>query len=281
MDASKASIAVIGCGKMGELLAAGILRSGILPAEQILVTDAYPERVAEVSARHGFGAPGGNLEAARQAKVVVIAVKPKDVPGVLAGLAPAASGRLFVSIAAGISTASLEEGLGEAAVVVRAMPNAAAQVGEAITAISPGSRAGKDDLRTARELLETVGPVIEADEAYIDAVTAVSGSGPAYFALFAEAMVDAGVAVGLSREVAARLVAQTMRGTAALLTEGGMSPVQVREAVTSPGGTTAMAVRELERAGVRGAVLNAVQAALDRSRALGAGAAGTGRTVRG
>jgi pyrroline-5-carboxylate reductase len=269
MDKASETVAVIGCGKMGELLAAGMVRSGIRHPDQILVTDANPTRVQEVVARHRFSSPGDNLTAAQQAATVVIAVKPKDVGAVLAEIAPAAAGRLVVSIAAGVTTATLEEGLGGAGVVVRAMPNAAAQVGEGITAICGGTGAGEGHLRSARELLEAVGPVIVVDEAQIDAVTAVSGSGPAYFALFAEALIDAGVTAGLSRAVAALLVSQTMRGTAALLTEGKMQPVEVREAVTSPGGTTAVAVRELERAGVRAAVLNAVQAALDQSKVLG------------
>jgi pyrroline-5-carboxylate reductase len=225
----------------------------------------------EVRSEHGFPAAAGNLDAAREAAVVVLAVKPKDVEGVLSEIGPALTeGHLVVSIAAGVTTSTLEKGAGPA-LVVRAMPNLAAQVGEGITAICPGSRAGEAQLEVAGRILEGVGPVVVVEEQYIDAVTAVSGSGPAYFALFAEAMIDAGVTIGLSRPVSARLVAQTLRGTAMLVTEGGMQPVEVREAVTSPGGTTAAAVRELERAGVRAAVLNAVQAALDRARGLGAG----------
>lgn len=263
-----AAVAVIGAGKMGEILAAGMVRSGIRTADQILVTDAYAPRIAEVVARHSFQAPAGNLAAVQAANVVILAVKPKDLGQLLAEIAPGVGeDHLVISIAAGITTAFLEKGLPNGA-VVRAMPNAASQVGEGMTAICAGSRATPEHLEAARTLLEGVGPVITIEEPYIDAVTAVSGSGPAYFALFAEAMIDAGVTVGLPRAVAAQLVAQTMRGTAALVTDGGMQPVEVRAAVTSPGGTTAMAVGELERAGVRGAVLNAVQAAFDRAKAL-------------
>jgi pyrroline-5-carboxylate reductase len=277
MGTPSEAVAVIGCGKMGELLAAGMVRSGVRRPDQILVTDADPARVGDVVERHGFVAPGGNAAAVGQAATVILAVKPKDVGAVLSEISPAAGGRLVVSIAAGIPTALLEDGLGDAGIVVRAMPNVASQVGEGITAICAGLRAGAEHLEAARKLLESVGPVIVVAETYIDAVTAVSGSGPAYFALFAEAMIDAGVTVGLSRDIAAQLVAQTMRGTAALLTDGGMTPVEVREAVTSPGGTTAIAVRELERAGVRAAVHDAVQAALDQSRMLGAGPPGRAR----
>ncbi len=269
MDTFSGRVAVIGSGKMGEILSAGMVRSGLLKPDQILVTDADGQRVKEVAGRHGFSSPDGNREAVEHSRVVVLAVKPKDVGAVLAEIAPeVGASHLIVSIAAGVTTKTLQAGLGSSAVVVRAMPNVAAQVGEGITAICAGDRAGEEHLLLARQVLGGVGPVIVIEEAYIDAVTAVSGSGPAYFALFAEAMIDAGVTLGLPRSVSSQLVAQTLRGTAALVTDAGMKPAEVREAVTSPGGTTAMAVRELERAGVRAAVLNAVQAALDRAKVL-------------
>lgn len=271
-------VAVLGAGKMGEILAAGMVRSGVRTAGQILITDSNADRVRQVRAEHGFSVVQTNLEAVEAAGVVVLAVKPKDIGGLLAEIGSAVGrGHLVVSIAAGVTTGTLESGLGAGAAVVRAMPNAASAVGEGVTAICPGSLATQEHLERARELLEGVGPVLEIGEEYIDAVTAVSGSGPAYFALLAEAMVDAGVTVGLPREVAARLVAQTMRGTAALITEGGMEPAEVRNAVTSPGGTTAMAIRELERAGVRAGVLNAVQAAFDRAKGLGGPGSGAAK----
>lgn len=270
MDTSNGVVAVLGAGKMGEILAAGMVRSGVRRPDQVIVTDASPERVREVVERHRFSTDKSNRGAVESAGVVVLAVKPKDLPGLLAEIAPGLTDRhLVVSIAAGVPTAALEDGLGGRGVVVRAMPNAASAVGEGITAICAGSAAGDEHLTLARELLEGVGPVISIGEPYIDAVTAVSGSGPAYFALFAEAMIDAGVTVGLPRDISSRLVAQTIRGTAALMTEGRMEAAEVRAAVTSPGGTTAMAIRELERAGVRAGVLNAVQAAFDRAKALG------------
>lgn len=264
------NVAVLGAGKMGEILAAGMVRSGARTARQILIADAVDDRARQVGARHGFSMADTNRAAVQDAGVVVLAVKPKDISGLLAEIAPVLGPvHLVVSIAAGVTTGTLESGLGTGVAVVRAMPNAASSVGEGITAICPGSTANKGHLERARELLEGVGPVISVEEPLIDAVTAVSGSGPAYFALFAEALVDAGVTVGLPRDVSARLVAQTMRGTAALVNQGGMEPAEVREAVTSPGGTTAMAIRELERAGLRAGVLNAVQAAFDRAKGLG------------
>ena len=270
MDTTNGIVAVLGAGKMGEILAAGMVRSGVRTPDQIIVTDASAERLTEVVDRHGFATSASNREAVEAAGVVVLAVKPKDLPDLLSEIAPGVTEQhVVLSIAAGVPTKSLEDGLGGRGAVVRAMPNAASAVGEGITAICPGSAATDDHLAVATELLEGVGPVISIGEAYIDAVTAVSGSGPAYFALFAEAMIDAGVTVGLPRDISSRLVAQTMRGTAALVTEGKMEAAEVRAAVTSPGGTTAMAVRELERAGVRAAVLNAVQAAFDRAKVLG------------
>lgn len=272
MDTNR-KVAVLGSGKMGEILAAGMVRSGVCPPSRIFVTDADPDRLDQVAARHGFTRAGSNPEAVEASAVVVLAVKPNNIAGLLAEIAPSVGqGHLVLSIAAGITTAALEQGLGEGVAVVRAMPNAASSVGEGITAICPGTSATEAHLELARQLLEGVGPVLSVGEPYIDAVTAVSGSGPAYFALFAEAMVDAGVTVGLPRDVSARLVAQTMKGTAALMTQGGMEPAEVRRAVTSPGGTTAMAIRELERAGVRAGILNAVQAAYDRARGLAGGA---------
>lgn len=272
MDSTYPQVAVIGCGKMGEILASGMLRAGAREAGQIIVADADPDRVRQVAGSLGVGSAVSNREAVQGAGVVVLAVKPKDVGAVLAEIAPALGDRhLVVSIAAGITTGFLETGLGPASVVVRAMPNVASQVGEGITAICAGRRAAAGHLEEARSLLAPMGPVLVVEEAHIDAVTAVSGSGPAYLALFAEAMVDAGVTVGLSRRMASQLVAQTLRGTAALMTDAGMAPAEVRQAVTSPGGTTAMAVAELERAGVRAAVIDAVQAALDRARALAGG----------
>ena len=272
MESSNRRVAIIGCGKMGEILGSGLIGSGIRRPDEVVVTDADRRRTEEVVRRYGFQSAEGNRAAVEQAGVVILAVKPKDLSGVLAEIAPAVTEQsLIVSIAAGVTTGFLEQGLGSAAAVVRAMPNVASQVGEGITAICAGRRAGEEHLGQARSILEAVGPVLVIEEQYIDAVTAVSGSGPAYLALFAEAMIDAGVTVGLSRPVASQLVAQTLRGTAALVTEAGMHPAEVRQAVTSPGGTTAMAVGELERAGVRAAVLNAVQAALDRARALAGG----------
>ena len=262
-------VAVLGSGKMGEILARGIARAGLVPAGSIYLTDIDARRVQDLVEQHGFASKPSNQEAVEAARVVLLAVKPQDISSVLGEIAPGVGAQhLIISIAAGITTGFIDDRLPSGPAVVRAMPNAASGVGEGITAICGGANARAEHLDVAERLLAGVGKVLRVAEPYIDAVTAVSGSGPAYFALFAEAMVDAGVTVGLSRAVASELVIQTLAGTAALMSQGGMSPAEVREAVTSPAGTTSMALAELERAGVRAAVLNAVQAALDRSRAM-------------
>jgi pyrroline-5-carboxylate reductase len=254
---------------MGEILASGIARAGLVPAGSIYLTDIDASRVQDLVEQHGFASRPSNREAVEAARIVVLAVKPQDIGQVLEEISPGVgSEHLIVSIAAGITTSFIDDRLASGPAVVRAMPNAASSVGEGITAICAGAHAGDEHLELAEWLLSGVGKVLRVAEPYIDAVTAVSGSGPAYFALFAEAMVDAGVNVGLSRAVASELVIQTMAGTAAMMSRGGLRPAEVREAVTSPAGTTSMALAELERSGVRAAILDAVQAAYDRSKAM-------------
>jgi pyrroline-5-carboxylate reductase len=176
-----------------------------------------------------------------------------------------------LSVAAAIPTAAIERRIADGVPVVRAMPNTPSTVHEGIAGICAGAHASDEHLAVAQEVLEHVGAVVRVPERYMDAVTAVSGSGPAYFALLAEAMIEAGILLGLSREISTQLVVQTMLGTAKLLRDEKMHPVELREMVTSPGGTTIRAIRELELAGVRAAFLNAIQAAMERSRELAAG----------
>jgi pyrroline-5-carboxylate reductase len=197
-------------------------------------------------------------------------VKPQDIDAVVEEIAPAVTrDHTILSVAAGVTTGTIESLLPAGARVVRAMPNAPAVVGEGIAAISGGKSATAEDLELAEDALGHLGAVVRVAEYDLDAVTALSGSGPAYFALLAEAMIEAGLLLGLSREVSTRLVVQTMLGSALLLRDEGMHPVELREAVTSPGGTTTRAIRELERSGVRAAFLNAINAATERSRELG------------
>jgi pyrroline-5-carboxylate reductase len=206
-----------------------------------------------------------------EARLVVLSVKPQDIDAVVEEIAPAVtSEHTLLSVAAGVTTGTIESLLPPGARVVRAMPNAPSVVGEGIAAISGGKSATAEDLELAEDALGHLGAVVRVAEYDLDAVTALSGSGPAYFALLAEAMIEAGLLLGLSREVSTRLVVQTMLGSALLLRDEGIHPVELREAVTSPGGTTTRAIRELERSGVRAAFLNAINAATERSRELGA-----------
>ena len=270
--ADERRIAILGAGKIGESLLAGLLSSGWCEPAEIVVTGRRQDRVDELRDRYGVHATLSNPEAVKGAGVVVLAVKPQDFDvllGEIGGLLTAE--QTVLSVAAAIPTAAIEAHLADGVPVVRAMPNAPATVHEGVAGVCAGAHADDAHLALAEEVLTHVGSVVRVPERYMDAVTAVSGSGPAYFALLAEAMIEAGILLGLSREVTTQLVVQTMLGTAKLLRDEHMHPVELREMVTSPGGTTIRAIRELERAGVRAAFLNAIQAAMERSKELAEG----------
>ena len=270
--AANRKIAILGTGKIGEALLAGLLSSGWREPGDIVVTGRREERVQELAERHGVKATLSNAEAVSGASVVVIAVKPQDFEvllGEIGGLL--GPEQTVLSVAAAIPTAQIEARLAPGVPVVRAMPNAPALVHEGMAGVCAGAHADDEHLDLAEEVLSHVGAVARVPEQYMDAVTAVSGSGPAYFALLAEAMIEAGILLGLGRETSTQLVVQTMLGTAKLLRDERIHPVELRETVTSPGGTTIRAIRELEQAGVRAAFLNAIQAAMERSKELAAG----------
>ena len=264
-------IAILGCGKIGEALVSGLLSSGWREPGEIVATARREERAEELHERYGVEATLSNTAAATGAGLVVVAVKPQDFETLLGeigeSLTPA---QTVLSVAAAIPTVAIERRIAADVPVVRAMPNTPATVHEGIAGICAGSHASDEHLALAEECLSHLGAVVRLPERHMDAVTAVSGSGPAYFALLAEAMIEAGILLGLSREVSTQLVVQTMLGTGVLLRDEKMHPVELREAVTSPGGTTICAIRELEQAGVRAAFLNAIQAAMERSRELAA-----------
>jgi len=267
-------VAILGCGKIGEALVAGLLSSGWRGPDEVVVTGRREERIAELRERYGVQATLSNAEAVAGAGLVVLAVKPQDFDILLGEIGPLlAPEQTVLSIAAAIPTAAIERRIAPGVPVARAMPNAPATVHEGIAGVCAGAHAADEHLALAEECLSHLGAVVRVPERYMDAVTAVSGSGPAYFALLAEAMIEAGILLGLSREISTRLVVQTMLGTAVLLRDERMHPVELREAVTSPGGTTIRAIRELEQAGVRAAFLNAIQAAMERSRELASGEA--------
>ena len=265
-------VAILGAGKIGESLLAGLLSSDWRTPNEIVVTGRREERVRELEERHGVLGTLSNAEAVQGAALVVIAVKPQDFDILLGEIGGVLTPEQTVlSVAAAIPTAQIEARLAAGVPVVRAMPNAPALVHEGMAGVCAGAHAGDEHLAVAEEVLSHLGAVARVPERYMDAVTAVSGSGPAYFALLAEAMIEAGILLGLSRETSTQLVVQTMLGTAKLLRDEQMHPVELREMVTSPGGTTIQAIRELEQAGVRAAFLNAIQAAMIRSKELAAG----------
>jgi pyrroline-5-carboxylate reductase len=261
-------IAVLGAGKIGEALLAGLLAAGRSPAD-LAFTERHPERAKELAER--LDVPALDVPAAAQrSDVLVVAVKPQDIDPLLAELAPAIRpGTLVVSLCAGLPTSLYERVLPAGTPVVRVMPNTPMLVGEAMSAISPGSHATDEHLAEVEKMLGSVGRVVRLPESQQDAVTALSGSGPAYFFFLVEAMIDAGILLGLPRAVAADLIVQSAYGAAVMMRESGDHPVILREAVTSPAGTTIAAVRELERHGVRAALLAAIEAARDRSVELG------------
>ena len=266
------NVAILGAGKIGESLLSGLLSSGWRKPEEVVVTGRRVERVDELVERYGVRGTTSNAEAVPGADVIVVAVKPQDFDILLGEIGPVVSeGQTVLSVAAAIPTAAIEARLPAGVPVVRSMPNAPSTVHEGIAGICAGAHADEEHLALAEEVLRHLGAVVRVQERYMDAVTAVSGSGPAYFALLAEAMIEAGILLGLGRETSTQLVVQTMLGTAKLLRDEQMHPVELREAVTSPGGTTIRAIRELEQAGVRAAFLNAIQAAMERSRELAAG----------
>ncbi|AKS30596.1 pyrroline-5-carboxylate reductase [Mycolicibacterium goodii] len=279
-------IAIIGGGSMGEALLSGLLRAGRQVKDMVLA-EKFPERAEYLADKYSVRVTSV-ADAAENANYVVVAVKPADVENVIGEIAEAAANaetdtaeQVFVTIAAGVSTAYYEAKLPAGSPVIRVMPNAPVIVGGGVSALAPGRFATSEQLREVASLFDAVGGVITVAESQLDAVTALSGSGPAYFFLMVEALVDAGVAVGLSRAVATDLVAQTMAGSAAMLldrldqvtTAGGAAldttPAQLRATVTSPAGTTAAGLRELERGGLRAAVASAVEAAKTRSEQLG------------
>ena len=262
-------LAILGAGVMGETLLSGLLRAG-WSADQIIATDSRPERQIELTAKYGITMID-NVGAVAEADTVILVVKPQDMSGLLDEIKDSIKpDALVISMAAGVDIASMEAKLADGIAVVRVMPNTPAQVDEGMAAISPGTHSDQDHLDRVTEILSATGRVVTVPERYQDAVTAISGSGPAYLFFVVEAMIEAGVHLGLPRDIATELVVQTMLGSAKLLRETGEHPTVLRERVTSPGGTTAAAVRQLEDHKVRAAFIGAIEAARDRSRALAA-----------
>jgi len=264
------TVAILGAGVMGETVVSGLLRAGRAPAE-LLMSERRPARADELRERYGVDVVS-NTEAAAKADTLILVVKPQDMADLLDEIAPIVRpGQLVISLAAGITTALIEARLPAGVPVVRVMPNTPALVDEGMAAISRGSHCDEAHLVEAETLLRATGKVLRVPEKQQDAVTAISGSGPAYLFFVVEAMIEAGVHLGLPRSTATELVVQTMVGSAKMLRETGEHPTVLRERVTSPGGTTAAAIRELEDHKVRAAFMTALESARNRSRALANG----------
>jgi pyrroline-5-carboxylate reductase len=263
-------IALVGAGNMAEALVRGLVGSHKISAADIVMSARRPERAQLVAQRYGARAAPDNDACVREASVVLVAVKPQVLPNVLSQAAGSiASDALVISVAAGVTTQVIESILKAGTRVIRSMPNAAAMVGQSATAITPGKHAGPNDLEVARSIFEAVGRVVLVDEVHLDAVTGLSGSGPAYIFLIIEALADAGVKVGLSREIALQLAAQTLLGSAHMLLETGEHPGRLKDQITSPGGTAIAGLHTLEAGGLRTTLINAVEVATRRAQELG------------
>ncbi len=271
MSVKGKKIGFLGGGNMGEALIRGLLKTGLIPPEHLFVADVRLDRLEELARRYGLHTLSDNVLLVRRVDVVILAVKPQILATVLREIAAAVSGRLMISIAAGVSTAKIRSHLPPGVRLIRTMPNTPALVLEGATAIARADGLEPGDLETAQEIFVAVGKVVVLEEELMDAVTGLSGSGPAYIALVVEALADGGVKMGLDRSTALSLAAQTVLGAARLLLETGMHPGQLKDMVSSPGGTTIAGIAALEDGGIRRALINAVERATLRSRELGCG----------
>ncbi len=264
------TIAFLGAGNMAEALIKGLLRAGIARPDSVIATGRRSEKIEELQRTYGVRTTMDNVAAAREADVVVLSVKPQALDKVLVQVAPVVDPRkLVISVAAGVPIAAMERRLGAGARIIRTMPNTPSLVGAGACALSRGEHASDEDLAVATRIFQAVGITTVVDENLLDAVTGLSGSGPAYIFLVIEALSDAGVKVGLPRYTAQKLAAQTVLGSAQLLIETGTHPGQLKDQVTSPGGTAIAGLHTLEAGGLRTTLINAVEAATRRAKELG------------
>jgi pyrroline-5-carboxylate reductase len=267
-------VGFVGGGNMGEALIRGLVESNLVPCETIAVTDVRAERTRQLADQYGVRALESNATLVKQADVVILAVKPQIMAPVLREVLPALTNRpLLISLAAGVSTATIQSVLGKYPRLIRVMPNTPALVLQGVTAIAKTPGLEAEDLETAQEIFAAVGKVVVLDEEQLDAVTGLSGSGPAYVAIVIESLADGGVKMGLDRATAMTLATQTVLGAATLLAETGLHPGALKDMVSSPGGTTIAGIAALEEGGIRTTFIRAVERATLRSRELGRGPA--------
>jgi pyrroline-5-carboxylate reductase len=263
-------VAFAGAGQMGEALIRGLLEAGFCGPKRILASDIRGERAAEIEAKYGIRATRLSTDLPGQCRTLILAVKPQDMAPLLSDLGPKIGREhLILSVAAGVSVAFLEARLGKGARVIRAMPNMPCLIGKGCTALAPGKAASSEDMDRGRAIFQAVGAVVEAQEKWMDAITGLNGSGPAYAFLFLEALVEAGVRMGLPRPLARTLALHTTHGAAEMLLATGEHPAVLKDQVASPGGTTLAGLAALERGGFRSLLHQAVEAATRRSEELG------------
>jgi pyrroline-5-carboxylate reductase len=262
-------IAVLGTGKMGGILVQAFLHSGLVPSGQIVATVAHPERAETLAAQFGIAVTTDNLSAAREADIILLGVKPNQMADVVRQIAPALyPNKLLISFAASVKTSAIEEATGGRIPVIRAMPNTPAKLGAGVTAICRGGFVTDEQMALAEAIFSTVGRTVVVDEKHMDAVTGLSGSGPAFLYIILEALAEAGVNVGLPRDVATLLAAQTTFGAARMVLETGSHPALLKDEVTTPGGCTVDGILELEQGGLRVTLIKAVKRATERAREL-------------
>lgn len=259
----------IGCGKMAGALVEGVLKAGAFSKGDITVGDKYAAAVKAIVDKHGVQPARDNAEVVAKSDVLLLCVKPADAPDALKAVREQPEGKLIISILAGVTLASLQKAAGDKARIVRVMPNTPALIHKGAAAYSPGHSATAEDAKVTEKIFSSVGSAYLVKEELLDVVTGLSGSGPAYIYVVVEALADAGVLMGLPRDLALKLAAQTVTGAADMVLQTGLHPAQLKDQVTSPGGTTIAGLEALEAAGIRSAFLSAVRAATERSRELG------------
>lgn len=259
----------IGCGKMAAALAGGVLKSGAFAKKDVFVTDKFPDAAKNLAGKHGVRALPDNAALSAAADAILLCVKPGDAFDALQAARKQLAGKLVISILAGVTLSALQKAAGEKTRIIRVMPNTPALIHKGAAAYVPGYSATENDAAVTEKIFSAAGKVFRVKEELLDVVTGLSGSGPAYIYVVIEAMADAGVLMGLPRELALQLAAQTVAGAAEMVLETGLHPAQLKDQVTSPGGTTIAGLEALEAAGIRSAFLGAVRAATERSREMG------------
>jgi len=262
-------LAVLGAGKLGETLIKGLIEAGVTTAASVTVTAAHQERLDQVREKFGVSCTLSNADAARSADVIILSVKPQTVPAVLADIRDVLRPpQILISVAASVSAAFIEKHLGSPVAVIRAMPNTPCLVDKGMTGIAPGTNASRQDLELARYIFSAVGRTVVADEKHMDAITGLSASGPAFIYIIIESLAEAGVKVGLPRDIATELAAQTVVGAGSMVLETGEHPAKLKDTVTTPAGCTIDGILELEDGGLRVTLIKAVVKATERAKEL-------------